>query len=119
MQDFRKLEVWQKSHVLTLEIYRASGSFPDYEKYGLVSQMRRCAASVPCNIAEGAGRGTRSDFARFLDIAIGSAMELDYQLLLAYDLRFVESDRHKSLRTAIREVQKMLVGLKRSLRDKN
>lgn len=118
MQDFRRLEVWRKAHLLTLDIYRETGGFPDNEKYGLVSQMRRCAASVPCNIAEGAGRATRTDFARFLDISIGSAMELDYQILLAHDLGIMLKQRYMILGSAVREVQRMLVGLKRSLRDK-
>jgi four helix bundle protein len=86
MQDFRNLLVWQKSHELVLEIYRISRDFPREELFGLTSQMRRCAVSVPSNIAEGCGRGSDPDFARFLIIAMGSCSELEYQVLLSRDL---------------------------------
>ena len=80
MRDFRKLDVWDRAHQLTLDVYRATGSFPSNERFGLTTQMRRCAISIPSNIAEGAGRESRPDYARFLGVAIGSAHELDYQL---------------------------------------
>ena len=79
MQDFRKLQVWQKSHQLTLEGYRVTENFPQSERYGLVSQMRRSASSIPTNIAEGCGRGSQAELARFVQIAMGSAPCMDHQ----------------------------------------
>jgi four helix bundle protein len=90
MQDFRQLKVWQKAHQLTLAVYRLTAAFPKTEQYGMTSQMRRSAASIVCNIAEGCGRGSDPDFARFLQMALGSASELEYQLLLAKDLGWIE-----------------------------
>jgi four helix bundle protein len=77
MRNFRDLQIWERSHRFTLEIYRVTQAFPKTEVYGLVSQMRRCASSIPTNIAEGCGRSTEKDFARFLDNAMGSASELE------------------------------------------
>src|SRR5947209_6396749 len=94
MQDFRNLLVWQKSHELVLQVYRISRDFPREEFFGLTSQMRRCAVSVRSNIAEGCGRGSDPDFARFLIIAMGSSSELEYQLLLSRDLGYVETSMH-------------------------
>jgi four helix bundle protein len=82
-QDFRNLVVWQKSHELVLDVYRISRDFPREELFGLTSQIRRCAVSIPLNMAEGCGRGSDPDFARFLVIAMGSSSELEYQLLLS------------------------------------
>ncbi len=86
MQDFRKLSVWEKSHQLTLAIYRATEQFPQSELYGLRSQLRRASASIAANIAEGCGRGSSCDFGRFLDIAAGSGSEVEDHLILAGDL---------------------------------
>ena len=80
VQDFRKLKAWEKAHELTLGIYRATNGFPDNERYGIVSQVRRACASIPTNIAEGCGRSSPNDLARFIDIALGSTNEVDYQL---------------------------------------
>jgi four helix bundle protein len=88
MKDFKELKVWVKAHQLTLAVYQATTTFPKEELYGLTSQMRRSAASIPTNIAEGCGRGSDDDFRRFLQIAMGSASELEYQLLLAHDLGY-------------------------------
>jgi four helix bundle protein len=96
MQDFRQLKVWQKAHQLTLTVYRLTGAFPKTEQYGMTSQMRRSAASVACNIAEGCGRGSDVDFARFLQMAFGSASELEYQLLLAKDLGWIATSSTSS-----------------------
>lgn len=84
MKDFRNLKVWEKAHQLTLEIYRSTKLFPREEMYGLISQMRRCSASIGANIAEGCGKRGNGEFQRFLQIASGSASELDYHLLLAF-----------------------------------
>jgi four helix bundle protein len=92
MQDFRKLKVWQKAHQLTLRVYEVTRKFPKAELYGMVSQMRRSWSSIPRNIAEGCGRGTDLDFARFLQISMGSASELEYDLLLSHDLGYLDLD---------------------------
>src|SRR5258708_23316426 len=111
MQDFRNLIVWQKSHALVLETYRITGDFPREELFGLTSQMRRCALSVPSNIAEGCGRSTDPEFGRFLVIAMGSSCELEYQLLLARDLGYLETMQHKSVEEKTIEVKRMLASL--------
>jgi four helix bundle protein len=111
MRDFRELKVWQKGHHLTLAVYLATGSFPKLELYGLVSQMRRSSASIPTNIAEGCGRGGESEFGRFLQIAMGSASELEYQLLLASDLGFLPKSNYQQLAANVIEVKKMLLSL--------
>jgi four helix bundle protein len=94
MKDFRELKVWEKAHALVLNLYRETTSFPPSELYGLTVQIRRAAASIPANIAEGCGRGSSADFARFLQIAMGSACELEYHLLLARDLGFLGAATH-------------------------
>src|SRR5262245_8077678 len=95
MQDFRNLQVWQKAHQLTLEIYRLTKRFPDDERFGLTSQMRRSASSVEANLAEGSARGGDADFARFVQIAVGSICEVDCHLILARDLGYLESDKYE------------------------
>jgi four helix bundle protein len=119
MQDFRSLEVWKKSHQLTLDLYRRTQCFPVDERFGLVSQIRRSAASIACNPAEGAGRGTNLDFARFVDIAIGSACKVDYQLLLAKDLGYISAETHDVLGERVEEIRRKLAGLPRRLRTDN
>ena len=116
MKDFRSLLVWQKAHGLTMEIYRVTAGFPKEELYGLTSQMRRAAASIPMNIAEGCGRGSDADFARFLQISLGSASELEYQLVLARDLGYVVPDRHAALEGSVMEVKRMLTAFLQRLR---
>ena len=86
MQNFKSLKVWEKSHELTLAVYKATTNFPKDELYGLTSQIRRASASIPANIAEGCGRTGKAELARFLQVAMGSASELEYHLLLAHDL---------------------------------
>lgn len=83
MSDFKKLSVWEKAHLLTLGVYKSTEGYPRTEVFGLTSQMRRASSSIGCNIAEGLGRGSDGELARFLRIAIGSANELEYQLLLS------------------------------------
>jgi four helix bundle protein len=108
MKSYRSLQVWSKSHELTLAIYRAAASFPREELYGLTSQVRRCAASIPSNIAEGCGRGSDAELRQFLQQAMGSATELDYQLLLARDLDLLAADAYSTLAAQVTEIQKML-----------
>ena len=119
MKDFRKLVVWEKSHQLTLEIYKATSVFPTSEKYGLTSQMRRSASSIPSNIAEGGGRGTDAELARFCRIALGSASELEYQLQLSKELSFLKVDTFDDLDRKVNEVQKMLTALIKRLTTKS
>jgi four helix bundle protein len=111
LKDFRELKVWGKAHQLTLEVYRATTAFPKDEQYGLTSQIRRAASSIPANIAEGCGRGSNIDFARFLQIAMGSASEVEYHLLLAADLQILGVAQHKQLELHVVEVKRMLSAL--------
>jgi four helix bundle protein len=111
MKDFRRLKVWEKSHSLALEVYRATATFPGTETYGITSQVRRAAASIAANIAEGCGRGGEPEMARFLRIAMGSASELEYHLLLAHDLRLLNSPRYEQVAQQTIEVKKMLATL--------
>ena len=96
-RDFRKVMAWERAHTFTLQVYRATSSFPGDERFGLVSQMRRACASIPTNVAEGCGRSTNNELARFIDIATGSASQVEYQLLLAEDLGYLPEDQHKNL----------------------
>lgn len=111
MRDFKKLSVWQKSHQLTLAIYRSTTSYPKQEIYGLTNQMRRSASSVPSNIAEGCGRNTQSQLAYFLNIGMGSASELEYQLILSKDLGFINGQIFKEQTMQITEIKRMLTSL--------
>jgi four helix bundle protein len=108
VQDFRKLKIWEKSHELTLGVYSATIGYPRGELYGLTSQLRRCSSSIPSNIAEGCGRGTKPDFLRFLHVAMGSAKELEYQLLLSRDLSYLTDVQYDALAGAVSEVERML-----------
>src|SRR6188508_3362419 len=103
--SYRDLKVWEKAHHLTLAVYAATRAFPREELYGLTSQVRRAAASVPANIAEGRGRYGKAEFGRFLQIALGSACELDYHLLLAHDLTYISSEEHRCLESSIDEIR--------------
>jgi four helix bundle protein len=111
MQDFKQLRVWQKSHALVLRIYMATSTFPDSERYGITGQMRRAAASIPANIAEGCGRGGQSELRQFLYHSAGSASELEYFLLLARDLRLLTEKHHEALYDTLHEIRRMLTGL--------
>jgi four helix bundle protein len=105
MQDFRKLAVWRKSHEVRLKLYGLCATFPQAEIYGLASQVKRAAASVPANIAEGCGRNGGMDFARFLQIAQGSASELEYHLLLARDVGYLAEGDYAAVSTDVTEVR--------------
>ena len=116
MKDFRQLKVWEKSHQLALAIYKATKQFSKEELYGLTSQIRRSSMSIPTNIAEGCGRNTDKEFARFLQIAMGSASETEYQLILARDLEFLTKDEHEKLHSEVEEVKRMLASLLKTIR---
>ena len=111
MKGFRDLKVWKKSHELTLEIYRLSKEFPAHKIYGLTSQIRRAGFSIPANIAEGCGRNSDADFARFLQIVMGSASELEYHLLLANDLGMLSESGYTRVEANVTEVKRMLSSL--------
>lgn len=108
MRDFHQLQIWQRSHKLTLAIYKATNHFPREEVYGLTSQLRRAISSVPTNICEGCGRKTNADFARFLQISVGSASEVEYELLLAHDLNYLTDNEYDNFNKEIVEIRKML-----------
>lgn len=112
MHNFKELIVWQNARKLVKDIYHSSRSFPQEEKFGLVSQMRHAAVSIPSNIAEGAGRGSNKDFVRFLDIACGSSFELETQLILCLDLDFLPETEFHDLEVKIQEIQRMIFSLK-------
>ena len=115
MRDFREIKAWDKAHSLTLAVYKATASFPKDETYGLTSRIRRASASIPANIAEGCGRNGTAEFARFLHIAMGSASELEYHLLLARDLHLLSNIDHERLARDATEVKRMLTAFVQKL----
>ena len=118
LKSFKDLKVWQKAYQLCLEMYKVTGSFPADEKFGLTSQMRRAAVSIPSNIAEGYGRKTIPDYVRCLYIAYGSTCELETQTLLSGDLKYLNDNKKGSLLEKINEVERMLMALIKSLENK-
>jgi four helix bundle protein len=116
MQDYRSLIGWQKAHQLVKDIYHLSAVFPSHEMYGLTSQVRRSSLSIPTNIAEGSARGSNADFARFVQIALGSAAETEYLLLLAFELGYYDSGKHQQLSAQIEEIKKVLNGFLKKLK---
>lgn len=108
MKDFHKLSVWKKSHELVLVVYRETETFPRDEVFGLISQMRRAAVSIPANIAEGCGRQGDAELGHFLQIAMGSASELEYELILARDLHYIDEERYVSINSGLSELKRML-----------
>lgn len=112
--SFEKLIVWQKSKDLAVNIYKITNKFPNEERFGLISQMRRCSVSVASNIAEGTGRNSKKDKARFTEIAYASLMELINQLIIAYDLNFITKDQYEVTRKDIEEIGRMLNALRKS-----
>lgn len=108
MHRFKKLEMWQQSRVFCTEIYAVTSSFPDSERFGLTSQLRRSSVSIPSNIAEGSSRNSNKDFSRFLEIAIGSAYEIETQLIIASDLKFITTEKLESLTNKVENIIKMI-----------
>ena len=111
MKDFKSLNVWKKSHALVLSVYKASRNFPKEEFFTLTSQLRRAAGSVAANIAEGCGRGGDPEFGRFLQMAMGSASEVEYHLLLVHDLEYFTDEAFSQLTRDVVEVKRMLASL--------
>ena len=116
MKDYREIKVWERSHALTLEIYRATRSFPKDELHGLTSQVRRAASSIPANIAEGCGRDGDAELKRYLNISLGSACELDYFILLAGELSYLAKTDAEYMALEILEIRRMLGGFIQKLK---
>jgi len=115
MKDFRRLKVWEKAHLLTLDVYKVTSRFPREEMYGLTSQLRRCSASIGANIAEGCGKDGNRELHRFLQIASGSASELDYHLLLSRDLNYLAETDYERMEKQLLEFRRMLTALLRKV----
>ena len=118
MRDFREIKVWEKGHLLVLDVYAATSNFPQEENYGLTAQIRRCSASIPANIAEGCGRDGDAELRRFMLIAMGSSSELEYHLLLARDLGFLKTEAYRTLSLKTEEAKRMLSPFINKLRPK-
>jgi len=116
MSDYKKLKVWEDAHKFTVDIYNITQKFPNNEQYGLTSQIRRSSSSIPTNIVEGSGQLTRSNYIRFLGMAQGSAYEVEYQILLAKDLRYLKLEEYDLLNKKIKDIIYMLYGLIKSLK---
>ena len=116
MIDYQRLAVWRRAHALTLEVYRATRSFPSEERYSLTVQLRRATSSVGCNLAEGSARSSDRAFASFVEVAEGSASEAHYQLRLANDLGYLEPGTHEAIANELIEVRRMLARLRTRLR---
>ncbi|WP_346863915.1 four helix bundle protein [uncultured Draconibacterium sp.] len=116
MKNFKNLNIWRKGIDLVVNVYIKSKQFPKEEIYGITSQMRRAAVSIPSNIAEGSGRNSDKDFNRFLDISLGSSFELETQLIIAHELEFLSDKDFNELNEKVIEDQKMITGLQISLK---
>lgn len=111
MKDYRNLIVWQKAHLLALDVYKVTKDFPSEEKFGMISQLRRAATSVPTNISEGCGHQSKREFVRYLQIASGSASETEYLILLSKDLNYISPEDYTKLFQLVTEIKKMLYSL--------
>ena len=108
MRDFHNYKVWQRGHLFALNVYKQTKSFPKEELFGMTSQLRRASSSIPINIAEGCGRRSDAEFAHYLNIAAGSASEVEEELLLAYDLEFLDKESYLPLDKEVKEIKAML-----------
>jgi four helix bundle protein len=108
MKDFKELEIWQKGHEMAIEVFNLTKTFPSEEKYGLTSQMRRSSQSIPTNIAEGCGRNSQKELLRFSSIAMGSASELEYQLIISKDIGFIKPQDYTDINGRLLTLKKML-----------
>jgi four helix bundle protein len=118
MRNYEDLQVWQKAHNLTLEIYKYTRCFPSEERFGLTSQIRRSCSSIGANLAEGCGRRSDGEMARFVQIAMGSGAELSYHLLLARDLGFLSQSCSEKLRSDLSEIMRMLSSLSQKVKPR-
>lgn len=118
MRDFKKYEVWQQSHAFTLEIYKITSVFSKEELYGLTSQIRRASSSIPTNISEGCGRNSDKEFNQFLNIALGSACETEYLLILSKDLKYIDIELFEHLEKEVNIIKSKIYNLKKALRNK-
>jgi four helix bundle protein len=117
MRNYKDLRVWEEAHRLTLSVYKATQGFPKEERFGLISQMRRSAASIAANLAEGCGRRSDGEMARYVQIAMGSGAELSYHLLLARDLGFMKNEEHTELSATLERTMRMLSALSSKVRN--
>lgn len=115
MRDFKKYDIWQLSHSLTLEVYKITSDFPKEELYALTSQIRRAAASIPTNISEGCGRNSDKEFNQFLNIALSSANETEYLLILSKDLNYISNDIFENMGIQINTIKSKIYKLKEKL----
>ncbi|NGP88520.1 four helix bundle protein [Fodinibius halophilus] len=118
MHKYKDLDIWKRAVSLATDIYKATSNFPSEEKYGLVSQLRRCVVSIGSNIAEGSGRNTDKDFNRFLSIAYGSTCELETQLIVATNLKLLPLEESKKLQQEVIELQKMIFTFSKRLKQR-
>ena len=116
MHNYKELQIWQRSRELVKDIYHLTEVFPDTERFGLVTQMRRSSVSIPSNIAEESGKSSNKDFIRFLEMARSSAFELETQLILAHDLRFISEEKLSDLQGKLEEIQKMIFGFEKKIK---
>lgn len=118
MQNYKDLKVWEKAHLFTLTVYEVTKGFPKEEIYSLTNQLRRAASSIPANIAEGCGKNSQPEFAHYLNIALGSANESEYFLILSKDLNYLPVENFENLFTLINEIKAMLISLITKVRSK-
>ncbi len=117
MHNFKELKIWNNSMDLAVEVYKQTSRFPSEEKFNLISQIRRCAVSIPSNIAEGAGRNSDKEFNLFLGIAKGSSFELQTQVIISNRLKFISDEKFEVMNNSIAEVQKMITGFQSKLKS--
>lgn len=115
MHNFKELNIWNEAKEFSLLIYKVTSKFPSSEVYGITSQIKRAAVSIPSNIAEGAGRNSNKDFSRFIAISLGSSFELETQLIIANELNFIDNEKFKELIETLSKIQKMLVNFQKHL----
>ena len=111
MKNYKKLIVWQKAHALAVGLYKETSGFPKAEQFNLTSQLRRAATSIPANVAEGCGKYTELDFARFLQISLGSSNEVEYLTFLSRELGYIKEEEYRNLDSKVNEVKAMLISL--------
>ncbi len=116
VRNFKNLKIWNRSREFVKTLYNLTKDFPKEEQYGITSQLRRAAISIPSNIAEGCGRGTEKDLNRFLDYSIGSSCELETQLYVAFDLDFIDDKVMESMTDEVRQIRKMIIAYQRTLK---